>query len=239
LKYFRHQAFYLKMEQLHPVILLVDDEEDILEFMRYNLEREGYKVYAAKDGLEAIVTAQKVYPDIIVLDIMMPEMGGVEACRELRSMSPFQNTIIAMLTAHGNDQLQFTAFDAGADDFIAKPIRPRLFLSRINALLRRKQPSTSKRNVITLKNLVIDREAYMVIKNNQYISLSKKELELLLLLISKPGKVFGRSEIMGQVWGHDETIGNRTIDVHVKKLRDKIGAIHIKTIKGIGYVFSI
>jgi two-component system alkaline phosphatase synthesis response regulator PhoP len=227
------------MEQLHPVILLVDDEDDILEFMRYNLEKEGYKVYAAKDGLEAIVTAKKVYPDIIVLDIMMPEMGGVEACKELRSMSPFQNTIITMLTAHGNDQLQVTAFDAGADDFIAKPIRPRLFLSRINALLRRKQPLKPTRNVITIKNLVIDKEAYMVIKNNQNISLSKKELELLLLLISKPGKVFYRSEIMMQIWGHDETLGDRTIDVHVKKLRDKIGAIHIKTIKGVGFVFSI
>jgi len=227
------------MEQLNPVILLVDDEDDILEFMRYNLEKEGYKVYAAKDGLEAIATAQKVYPDIIILDIMMPEMDGVAACRELRNMSPFQNTIIAMLTAHGNDQLQFTAFDAGADDFISKPIRPRLFLSRINALLRRKRPAKPTGNVITLKNLVIDREAFMVIRNNQRISLSKRELELLLLLISKPGKVFYRNEIMMQVWGHDETIGDRTIDVYVNKLRDKIGAVHIRTIKGIGYVFSI
>ncbi len=227
------------MEQLNPVILLVDDEDDILEFMRYNLEKEGYKVYAAKDGLEAIATAQKVYPDIIILDIMMPEMDGVAACRELRNMSPFQNTIIAMLTAHGDDQLQFTAFDAGADDFISKPIRPRLFLSRINALLRRKRPVKATGNVITLKNLVIDREAFMVIRNNQRISLSKRELELLLLLISKPGKVFYRNEIMMQVWGHGETIGDRTIDVYVNKLRDKIGAVHIRTIKGIGYVFSI
>jgi two-component system alkaline phosphatase synthesis response regulator PhoP len=226
------------MEHDFPVILLVDDEDDILEFMRYNLEKEGYKVYTAKDGAEGINTALKVYPDIIVLDIKMPVLDGVETCRQLRSINTFKNTIIAILTANGNDQLQAIAFDTGADDFIAKPIRPRLFICHINALLRRRQPLNSRNKVLTFNDIIIDSEAFVVIKNHQKISLSKKELQLLLFLVSKPGKVFNRNDIMFQVWGHDESIGDRTIDVHIKKLRDKIGANHIKTIKGIGYVFT-
>jgi two-component system alkaline phosphatase synthesis response regulator PhoP len=226
------------MEHDFPVILLVDDEDDILEFMRYNLEKEGYKVYTAKDGAEGISTALKVYPDIIVLDIKMPVLDGVETCRQLRSINTFKNTIIAILTANGNDQLQAIAFDTGADDFIAKPIRPRLFICHINALLRRRQPLNSRNKVLTFNDIIIDSEAFVVIKNHQKISLSKKELQLLLFLVSKPGKVFNRNDIMFQVWGHDESIGDRTIDVHIKKLRDKIGANHIKTIKGIGYVFT-
>ena len=226
------------MEHLFPVILLIDDEDDILEFMRYNLEKEGYTVYSSKDGVEGINTALKVLPDIIVLDIMMPEMDGVETCRKLRSIDKFKNTIIVILTAHGNDKLQSTVFDIGADDFIAKPIRPRLFICHINALLRRKQPLNSTKRMLTFKNLLIDSEGFMVVINNQKINLSKKELELLLFLVSKPGKVFERKEIMLKVWGHTESSGDRTIDVHVKKLRDKIGALQIKTIKGIGYVFS-
>jgi len=227
------------MEHLFPVILLIDDEDDILEFMRYNLEKEGYKVYTAKDGVEGISTALKVFPDLIVLDIMMPEMDGVETCKKLRSMSQFRNTLITMLTAYGNDQLQSAAFDAGADDFIAKPIRPRLFLCHINALLRRKQLLNSGKNLLTFKDLVIDTDAYTVIeiKNKKKINLSKKELELLLFLVSRPGKVFNRIEIMIHVWGHDKTAGDRTLDVHIKKLRDKIGANHINTIKGVGYFF--
>jgi len=225
------------MEHLFPVILLVDDEDDILEIMRYSLEKEGYKIYSTKNGTEGIKLALKVLPDIIVLDIMRQEFDGISTCRELRSMKPFQNTFIVILTANSNDQVQSLAFDAGVDVFIPKPIRPRLFLCRINALLKRRKMSNSFRHLIIFKNMVIDSEAYIVEKNNQKISLSKKELQLLMFLISKPGKVFNRDEIMSHVWGHSETGGDRTIDVHVKKLRDKIGTNHIKTIKGIGYFF--
>jgi two-component system alkaline phosphatase synthesis response regulator PhoP len=225
------------MEHLFPVILIVDDEDDILEFMNYNLEKEGYKVYKAKNGAEGIEVALKIIPDIIVLDIKLPDMDGIEVCRTLRGMEVFKKTIIAMLTAHGNDQLQSTAFDLGADDFITKPIRPRLFLCHMNALLRRKKPLNTDKNLLIFKNLIIDCEAYTVTKNNKKANLSKKEIQLLLYLVSKPGKVFNRSEIMMHVWRHEESIGERTIDVHIKKLRDKIGIFHIKTIKGIGYVF--
>jgi len=225
------------MEHIFPIILVIDDEDEILKFMRYTLEKEGYKVYSTKNGTEGIQVALKVFPDIIVLDIMMQDIDGISTCRELRSMKPFQNTFIVMLTALSNDQIQSMAFEAGADVFISKPIRPRLFLCRINALLRRKQISKSTKHLITFKSMVIDSEAYIVIKNNKKINLSKQELKLLMFLISKPGKVFNRDEIMSQVWGHTETNGDRTIDVHVKKLRDKIGALHIKTIKGIGYYF--
>lgn len=225
------------MEHLIPVILLVDDEEDILDFLRYNLEQEGYKVYTAKNDIDCIKMAIKVYPDIIVLDIRLPEMDGLIICSKLRSIDSLKSTIIVILTAHGNDKLQAIAFDLGADDFIAKPIRPRLFICHINALLRRKLPIKSPKNLLTFKDLVIDSEAFNVIKNGKRINLSKKELDLLMFLVSKTGKVFTRNVIMDQVWGHDETFGDRTIDVHVKKLRDKIGAIHIKTIKGIGYFF--
>jgi len=225
------------MEHLFPVILLVDDDDDVLAFMRNNLEKEGNKVYSTNSGFEGIKLALKVLPDIIILDIMKQEIDGISTCRELRSMKPFQNTFIVMLTAQGNDQTQTAAFDAGIDVFISKPIRPRLFLCRINALLKRRKISNSSGHLIIFKNMVIDSEAYIVEKNNQKISLSKKELQLLLFLISKPGKVFNRDEIMSHVWGETETCGDRTIDVHVKKLRDKIGTNHIKTIKGIGYFF--
>jgi len=225
------------MEHLFPVILLVDDDDDILTLMRYNLEKEGNKVYSAKNGTEGIKLALKVLPDIIIIDNMNQEIDGISTCRELRSMKPFQNTFIVMLTAYGNDQIQSTAFEAGIDVFISKPIRPRLFLCRINALLKRRKISNSSRHLIIFKSMVIDSEAYIVEKNNLKISLSKKELQLLMLLISKPGKVFNRDEIMSHVWGQSETNSDRTIDVHVKKLRDKIGTNHIKTIKGIGYFF--
>ena len=225
------------MEHLFPVILLVDDDDDILAFMRYNLEKEGNKVYSTINGTEGIKLALKVLPDIIVIDIMKQEIDGISTCRELRSMKLFQNTFIVMLTAQGNDQTQSAAFEAGVDVFISKPIRPRLFLCRINALLKRRKMSKSSGHLIVFKNMVIDSEAYIVEKNNQKISLSKKELQLLMFLISKPGKVFNRDEIMSHVWGQSETNSDRTIDVHVKKLRDKIGALHIKTIKGIGYIF--
>lgn len=227
------------MEHLIPVILLVDDEEDIIEFLSYNLQKEGYKVYTAKNGIDGINLAIKVHPDIIVLDIMMPEMDGLKTCSKLRRIDSLKSTIIAILTAHGNDKLQTIAFDLGADDFIAKPIRPRLFICHINALLRRKHSLKTPKNLLTFKDLVIDSEAFMVIKNGKRINLTMKELDLLMFLVSKPGKVFNRKEIMLQVWGHDETFGDRSIDVYVKKLREKIGDLHIKTIKGIGYLFVV
>jgi two-component system, OmpR family, alkaline phosphatase synthesis response regulator PhoP len=225
------------MEHLFPVILLVDDDDDILAFMRSSLEKEGNKVYSAKNGIEGLKLALKILPDIIVIDNMNQEKDGISTCRELRSMKPFQNTFIVMLTAYGNDQIQSTAFEAGVDVFISKPIRSRLFLCRINALLKRRSISNSSKHLTIFESMVIDSDAYIVEKNNQKISLSKKELQLLMFLISKPGKVFNRDEIMSHVWGQAETCGDRTIDVHVKKLRNKIGADHIKTIKGIGYFF--
>jgi len=225
------------MEHLLPVILLIDDDEDTLEFMRYSLEKEGYKIYSTENGTVGIKLALKFFPDIIVIDNMNQEIDGIKTCRELRSMKPFQNTFIVMLTAHSSDQIQSTAFDAGFDAFISKPIRSRLFLCRINALLKRRTISKSSRHLTIFESMVIDSEAYIVEKDNQKINLSKKELQLLMFLISKPGKVFNRDEIMSHVWGQTEICGDRTIDVHVKKLRDKIGTNHIKTIKGIGYFF--
>lgn len=226
---------------IDPVkILVVDDEPDILDILRYNLEKEGYKVFTAEDGRAGIKLAENEKPNLIILDIMMPKMDGVEVCRYLRSKSEFDRTVISFLTAREEDYSQIAALDVGGDDYITKPIRPRVFLSRIKALLRRSDRSIEEESntLIEVGDLVIDKEKVSVIRNEQVIELAKKEFELLYLLVSKPGKVFSREEIFNKVWGTDVIVGNRTIDVHIRKLREKIGDHYIKTIKGIGYKFE-
>lgn len=219
-------------------ILVVDDEPDILEFLSYNLNKEGAKVYTASNGLEAIEIARKKKPDLILLDVMMPEMDGVETCIQLREKPETKDTIIAFLTARGEDYSQIAGFEAGADDYVAKPIKPRVLISRIRALLRRKETTVQHQGAVELKSLKIDRDRYVVVKDEQELNLPKKEFELLALLISVPGKVFTRENILSSVWGEDVVVGDRTIDVHIRKLREKIGSSHIKTIKGVGYKFE-
>lgn len=215
-------------------LLIVDDEPDILEFLTYNLEKEGYHVVAAENGQAAIESAKAVNPDLILLDIMMPEMDGIETCRELRAMPEFKHTLIAFLTARSEDFTQIAGFDVGADDYITKPIKPRLLVSRVNALLRRHKSDNADTTIIA-GNLEIDRERFLVRVGNDELFLPRKEFELLYLLASKPGKVFKREEILSKIWGKDVIVGDRTIDVHIRKLREKIGDDAIKTIKGIGY----
>lgn len=221
-------------------ILIVDDEPDILEFLEYNLVREGYKVFTASDGADGIKKAEAENPNLIILDIMMPKMDGVEVCRHLRAKPEFDKTVIAFLTAREEDYSQIAALDVGGDDYITKPIRPRVFISRVKALLRRSDRNEiqDSAHVISIGNLTINKEKVNVQKDDEIIELAKKEFELLYLLVSKPGKVFSREEIFNKVWGTDVIVGNRTIDVHIRKLREKIGEGYIKTIKGIGYKFE-
>lgn len=222
-------------------ILLVDDEPDILEFMEYNLVKEGYQVSTAKNGSEAIEAAKKEIPDLIILDIMMPDMDGIETCRTLRELPEFKNILIAFLTARNEDYSQLAGFDVGADDYITKPIKPKLLTSRINALFRRYNSVTvgSEKIVNVFGDIEIDREEYLIRKKGEKIVLPRKEFELLALLATKPGKVFTRDEILGKVWGNDIIVGDRTIDVHIRKLREKLGDDNIRTVKGIGYKFDI
>lgn len=222
-------------------ILVVDDEPDIIEILRYNLEKEGFVMFSASNGEEGIEIAEREKPDLIVLDIMMPEMDGVEVCRVLRGKKDFKNTLIAFLTAREEDYSQIAALDVGGDDYITKPIRPRVLASRIKALFRRgvrDEGGQEGSNIIEVADLVINKDAITVEKNGETIDLAKKEFELLSLLVGKPGKVFTREEIFNKVWGSDVIVGNRTIDVHIRKLREKIGDHYIKTIKGIGYKFE-
>ena len=225
-------------------ILLVDDEEDILEFISYNLAREGFMVYTASNGNEGIRIAEKVQPHLILLDLMMPEMDGITACEEIRKIPALKHTLIAFLSARGEDYSQIAGFDAGADDYITKPIRPKVLVSRVKALLKRLAPPVvepvvvSPENTVSVGNLVIDKERYLVKLGNEEMVLPRKEFELLSLLVSKPGKVFTREEIYSTVWGDNVVVGDRTIDVHIRKLREKIGNDHIKTLKGIGYKFA-
>jgi two-component system alkaline phosphatase synthesis response regulator PhoP len=225
------------MDSRKHTILLVDDEPDILEFLGYNLRKEGYKVLTASNGKDAISTAKKETPDLIVLDVMMPEMDGMEVCKELRKISALKNVMIAFLTARNEDYSQISGLDSGADDYITKPIKPNVFTSRIKALLRRISKNSSE-NIIEISNIKIDKEKYLVEKDGEKIILPKKEFELLQLLISKPGKVFKREEILNLVWGAEVVVGDRTIDVHIRKLREKIGEEYISTIKGVGYKFE-
>jgi len=225
------------MEQAESKILLVDDEEDILEFLGYNLKKEGFSVFTAKNGKEAIEKAKKVIPDLIILDIMMPEMDGIEACAEIKQIPLLSDSVIVFLTARTEDYSQIAGFEAGADDFIKKPIRPNVFISRVKALLRRRKNFVNNNNVVILDDLIIDKEKFIVIKNGIKTTLPKKEFELLFFLTSKPNKVFSREEIYNKVWGDEVVVGERTIDVHIKKIREKIGFDNIKTFKGIGYSY--
>lgn len=219
-------------------VLIVDDEPDILEFMEYNLRKEGYHVLTAKNGSEAVDKAKKEVPQLILLDIMMPVMDGIEACRIMRTQPALNNSVIAFLTARNEEYSQIAGFDVGADDYISKPIKPRVLLSRIKALLRRFN-GDQKEQGIKIGNLEIDRERYLVYKNGESIVFPRKEFELLALLTSKPGKVFTREDILQRVWGTDIVVGDRTIDVHIRKIREKLGDESIKTVKGIGYKFDI
>lgn len=219
-------------------ILIVDDEPDILEFIEYNLLKEDYRVIKAANGRQALEKAREEKPHLILLDIMMPEMDGIETCRELRSMPEFDNTIIAFLTARNEDFTQVQGFDVGADDYITKPIKPRILISRIKALLRRRLPEETSHARLNFGDIIIDEEKFLVFKNGNAINLAKKEFELVQLLASKPGKVFTRHEIFNKVWGMDVIVGDRTIDVHIRKIREKIGEDYIKTVKGIGYKFD-
>lgn len=219
-------------------ILLVDDEPDILEFVGYNLTKEGYEITTTTSGKEAIHLAKKIKPDLIILDVMMPEMDGIETCHEIRAIDDLKNTLIAFLSARGEDYSQVAGFDAGADDYITKPIKPRLLVSRVKAILRRKSGAEQETEAQIDLDIKIDREKYLVYKDGKEFSLPKKEFELLGLLISKPGKVFTREVILESVWGGEVVVGDRTIDVHIRKLREKLGNNYIKTIKGVGYKFE-
>lgn len=221
-------------------ILLVDDEPDILEIVGYNLKNEGYQVFTAENGLEAIKTAKKVVPDLILLDIMMPEMDGIEACEKIRATPSLSHVLISFLTARGEDYSQLAGFDAGADDYITKPVKPKVLVSKIKSLLRRVNTQESVDTTATkIGDLIINREEYIIIKGDEKIILPRKEFELLSLLTSKPGKVFKREVILDNVWGNEVVVGGRTIDVHIRKLREKIGDHHFKTVKGVGYKFVL
>ena len=221
-------------------ILLVDDEPDILEILSYNLSAEGYHISTAFNGIEAVKKAKKHQPHLIIMDVMMPEMDGIEACEKIRTLPELKNTIITFLTARGEDYSQVAGFEAGADDYITKPIKPKVLVSKIKALLRRLNDASPEVNseVMNIGDLTIDREAYKIISKGVEIVLPRKEFELLSLLASKPGKVFKRDEILDKVWGNEVVVGGRTIDVHIRKLREKIGDDSFKTIKGVGYKFQ-
>lgn len=221
-------------------ILLVDDEPDVLEFLGYNLKKEGYQVFLSSNGSEAIRMASEVIPHLVILDVMMPGMDGIETCTEIKKLPDLQDTIVIFLTARGEDYSQIAGFEAGADDYVTKPIKPKILTSRVKALLRRYKESTSADDTprMVFNEFSIDRDRYAVVKENKDILLPKKEFELLLLLTSKPNKVFSREEIFAKVWGNDVIVGDRTIDVHIRKIREKLGIHSIKTIKGVGYKFE-
>ena len=219
-----------------PTLLLVDDEPDILEIVGYNLSSEGYNVITATDGKEAVKLAKKRKPQLIILDVMMPEMDGVEACEQIRKI-PDLDTIITFFTARGEDYSMLAGFDAGADDYITKPIKPKVLVSKVNALLRRIVEDSTNDNVVKIGDLIINREEYKILKGKEEILLPRKEFELLSLLASKPGKVFKREDILDRVWGNEVVVGGRTIDVHIRKLREKLGDKRFKTVKGVGYKF--
>jgi two-component system alkaline phosphatase synthesis response regulator PhoP len=218
-------------------ILLVDDEPDILEFISYNLLKEGFEVFTCNNGKDAIRLAKQEKPSLIILDVMMPDLDGIETCRVIRETPDLKGVLIAFLTARNEDYSQIAGFDAGADDYINKPIKPRVLVSRVKALLRR-QNATGSEEIMEVNGFSIDREKYLIIKDGVHINLPKKEFELIALLASRPGKVFNREDILKSVWGDDVVVGDRTIDVHIRKLREKLGDSYIRTIKGVGYKFE-
>ena len=230
------------MEKPLNRILLVDDEKDILEFLGYNLEKAGYEIFKSQNGRDAIELAIKIRPHLILLDVMMPEMDGIETCEELRKNRSLDESLIVFLTARGEDYSQIAGFEAGADDYLTKPVKPKVLISRIKAILKRTgktdhTPEVEELPLITLPNLIIDQERYLIIKDGVEIILPKKEFELLKLLISRPEKVFTREEIFSRIWGQDVIVGERTIDVHIRKMREKIGEGCIITVKGVGYKY--
>jgi two-component system alkaline phosphatase synthesis response regulator PhoP len=228
------------MSTVKQKILIVDDEPDILELIAYNLNKEGYLYITASNGLEAIQMAKKHLPDLILLDIMMPKLDGIETCRQLRAMPEFKNTYMVFLTARSEEYSEISGFNVGADDYIAKPIKPRALISRINAILRRNTVADVAATLrLEIGDLVIDREAYLVFQNGNKITLAKKEFELLYLLASKPGKVFTREGILNSIWEESVVVTNRTIDVHIRKIREKLGDHYVTTVKGVGYKFEI
>jgi two-component system alkaline phosphatase synthesis response regulator PhoP len=225
------------MESKGRKVLIADDEPDILEILKYNLEKEGYSVVTAKDGDEALDKAKNNHPDLIVLDMMMPKKNGMEVCELLRAQSQFKDTLIMFLTALSDETTQLKGFDTGADDYVSKPISPSVFVSKVNALLRRVRPTENKN--IQVGSLTIDPERFVVEFEGREMTLAKKEFELLYYLASKPGRVFLRNEILSQVWGADVIVGDRTIDVHIRKIRQKLGIDCITTVKGVGYKFEL
>ncbi|MDP3462153.1 MAG: response regulator transcription factor [Bacteroidales bacterium] len=227
------------MEPSKYRILLVDDERDVLEFLSYNLKKEGFSVSTASSGREAVDKAIEELPHLIVLDVMMPEMDGIAACEEIKQIPALKNSLVVFLTARSEDYSQIAGLDAGADDYITKPIKPKLLISRVKALLRRYQDDKNETNVVTFDDFVIDSEKFLVVQNGIEIILPKKEFELLRLLASKPNKVFTREEIFSKIWGDNVIVGDRTIDVHVRKIREKIGISNIRTVKGVGYKFEL
>jgi two-component system alkaline phosphatase synthesis response regulator PhoP len=235
----KHRPIFLPMDTLRGhTILLVDDEQDILNFLSYNLKKEGYKVFTATNGEEAVRRVQQIHPSLILMDIMMPKMDGIEVCQVIRKDLNITQPIIAFLTSRAEDYSQIAGFEAGADDYITKPVRPRLLISKVESLLRRLQRSTGsvvENNPLSIK---IDREKFMIEIKGKSMLLPKKEFELLELLASRPGKVYSRDQILTIVWGNDTVVGERTIDVHIRKLREKLGDDYIRTIKGVGYTFS-
>jgi two-component system alkaline phosphatase synthesis response regulator PhoP len=226
------------MKKKNIKILLVDDEPDILEIVGYNLSQEGYQISTATNGREAVTKAKKELPNLIIMDVMMPEMDGMEACEIIRKIPELSNVIITFLTARSEDYSQVAGFDAGADDYIAKPIKPKLLVSKVKALLRRLKETEQNSETLNVGGIEINREEYKIIKDDIEIVLPRKEFELFYLLASKPGKVFKREEILDKVWGNDVIVGGRTIDVHIRKLREKIGDDFFKTVKGVGYKFE-
>ena len=220
-------------------ILLVDDEPDILEIVGYNLKNEGYLVYTASNGVDALKSAKKITPNLILLDIMMPEMDGIEACEKIRAIKSLENTLIAFLTARNEDYSQVAGFEAGADDYITKPIKPKVLVSKVKSLLRRLKAENQADSTVVVGDITINRDEYVVFKGDKKIFLPRKEFELFSLLTSRPGKVFKRETILDRVWGNEVVVGGRTIDVHIRKLREKIGDDLIKTVKGVGYKFEL
>lgn len=228
------------MSASNQKILIVDDEPDILELIEYNLKKEGYQVFLAGNGQEGVAMAKKIHPDLIILDIMMPKMDGIEACRIMRAIPEFKNTFMVFLTARSEEYSEIAGFNVGADDYIAKPIKPRALVSRINAILRRNSSADEvSENKLEIGNLVIDREAYLVFQDGAKVVLAKKEFELLYLLASRPGKVFTREAILKNIWEDSVVVTNRTIDVHIRKLREKLGDTYVSTVKGVGYKFEL
>ena len=226
-----------RMKKKDIIILLVDDDPDVIEIIKYNLDQEGYNVKTASNGNEALKKADKKIPHLIIMDVMMPDMDGIEACEHLRKDTRFNDTIIMFLTARGEEYSYVAAFDAGADDYVTKPIKPKIIVSKVKALLRRLKNEEQNQDKIQFGKLIIDKEQYEVTQDGKSFSLPKKEFELLYLLASKPEKVVKREKIMETVWGSEVVVGDRTIDVHIRKLREKVGDKYFKTVKGVGYKF--